>query len=203
MKKNIIFDFGNVLGQCYSDELTKPYVDTDEERIAIRDVVFDRLYWDKLDRGDITDEEVIAGVCSRLPAKWHDKAINVYQNWVNTMTPVPLMTSLVKELKTKGHKLYLLSNISIGFAETYHTVPWIRNLFDLFDGLVLSGTIHMAKPDVEIFQYVLDKFSLKAEDCVFIDDNRHNIEGSEQAGISAYFFDQDVAKLRAFLELDN
>ncbi len=202
MKKNIIFDFGNVLGRGYSDELTKPYVDTDEERIQIRDVVFDRLYWDKLDRGAITDEEVIAGVCSRLPKEWHEKAINVYQNWVNTMTPVPLMTSLVKELKAKGHKLYLLSNISIGFAETYHTVPWIQNLFHLFDGLVLSGTVNMAKPDLESYQYVLNKFSLKAEDCLFIDDNHDNVEGAEKAGIQAYFFDQDVAKLRIFLELE-
>lgn len=201
MKKNIIFDFGNVLGRCYADWLTAPYVDTDEERIQVRDVVFDRLYWDRLDRGTITDEEVITGICSRLPEKLHRKATTVYQNWINSMTPVPLMTSLVHELKEKGHKLYLLSNISIGFSETYHTIPWIRTLFEQFDGLVLSGTIHMAKPDLEIYQYILNKFSLKAEDCVFIDDNHDNVAGAEKAGIEAYFFDQDVEKLREFLEL--
>ncbi|MBQ7951188.1 MAG: HAD family phosphatase [Clostridia bacterium] len=201
MKKNIIFDFGNVLGECYSDRLTAPYVDTDEERIQIRDVIFDRLYWDRLDRGAITDEEVLEGAFSRLPKQMHRKAENVYRNWVNTMTPVPLMTSLVHELKQKGHKLYLLSNISIGFAQTYHTVPWIRSLFEQFDGLVLSGTIHMAKPDLEIYEYILKKFSLKAEDCVFIDDNKKNIEGCEKVGIKGYLFDQDVEKLRKFLEL--
>ena len=96
---------------------------------------------------------------------------------------------------------YLLSNISIGFSQTYHTVPWIRSLFEQFDGLVLSGTIHMAKPDLEIYEYILKKFSLKAEDCVFIDDNKNNIEGCEKVGIKGYLFDQDVEKLRKFLEL--
>ena len=201
MKQNIIFDFGNVLGCFSTDCLTAPYVDTEEERIQIRDVVFDRLYWDQLDRGMITDEEVIDGVCSRIPETLHRKAATVYQNWINSMTPVPLMTSLVHELKAKGHKLYLLSNISIGFAEMYHTVPWIRSLFEQFDGLVFSGTVHMAKPDIEIFEYLLNQFQLKAEDCVFIDDNYDNVSGAKQVGIEGYFFDQDVKKLRDFLEL--
>ena len=200
MKKNIIFDFGNVLGECYSDRLTAPYVDTDEERIQIRDVVFDRLYWDRLDRGAITDEEVLEGAFSRLPKELHRKAENVYRNWVNTMTPVPLMTSLVHELKQKGHKLYLLSNISIGFAQTYHTVPWIRSLFEHFDGLVLSGTIKMAKPDREIFEYVLNQFHLKAEECLFIDDIHKNLDGAKLAGINGYHFDGDVSKLRNYIE---
>ena len=59
----------------------------------------------------------------------------------------------------------------------------------------------MAKPDIEIFEYLLNQFQLKAEDCVFIDDNYDNVSGAKQVGIEGYFFDQDVKKLRDFLEL--
>ena len=146
MTRNIIFDFGNVLGRFDIDLLTAPYVDSEEEIAPIRDVVFDRIYWDNLDRGAITDEYVKEDICKRLPAHLHCQAITVYENWVNTMSPIPKMTALVQDLKAKGHKLYLLSNISIGFANTYHSVPWIQKLFSYFDGLVLSATTGMAKP---------------------------------------------------------
>ena len=199
MKQNIIFDFGNVLGCFSTDCLTAPYVDTEEERIQIRDVVFDRLYWDPLDRGAITDEEVVAGICSRLPGRLHREACAVYENWVNTMTPVPGMHDLILELKQQGYKLYVLSNISLGFAKSYHTIPWIRHLFELFDGLCLSATVGMAKPDGEIFQYVLDTFGLKAEDSLFIDDCQPNIDGAKSIGIEGYLFDGDVEKLKDFL----
>ena len=199
--KNIIFDFGNVLGRFDIDLLTAPYVDSNEEIAPIRDVVFDRIYWDNLDRGAITDEYVKEDICKRLPESLHRKAVTVYENWVNTMSPMPYMTDLVRELKEQGHKLYLLSNISLGFANTYHTVPWMRELFSHFDGLVLSATTKMAKPDREIFEYVLEKYDLEAQDCLFVDDNRDNVAGAEKAGITPYFFDGDVAKLRQYLEL--
>lgn len=199
--KNIIFDFGNVLGRCYVDWLTGTYVDNVEDKNLIRDVVFDRLYWDRLDRGTITDEEVIAGICSRLPENLHRDACTVYENWINSMPPVPGMTHVVYDLKKKGHKLYLLSNISIGFAESYHNVPWIRSLFSEFDGLVFSGPIGIAKPDQKIYEYVLHKFNLTAEDCIFIDDNKENVEGAEKVGIHGYFFDGDIEKLRKHLEI--
>ena len=200
MNKNIIFDFGNVLGKFDIDCLTEPYVDTKEELEEIRDVVFDRYYWDRLDRDEITDREVIEDFCRKLPKELHKKAINVYENWVNTMTPVPYMTTLVHDLKAKCYKLYLLSNISLGFANTYHTVPWIRNLFSLFDGLVLSATVGMSKPDREIFQYILDKYSIQAEETLFIDDNQGNLDSAAKLGIHTYLFDWDVSKLRNFLE---
>ncbi len=58
MIKNYIFDFGNVLAEFYPDKLTAPHISDEETNKIVREVVFDRLYWDKLDMGTITDEEV-------------------------------------------------------------------------------------------------------------------------------------------------
>ena len=200
MIKNIIFDFGNVLARFYADELTAPCVSDENARKIISEVVFDRLYWDRLDNGTITDEEVKEGICSRLPESYHKEACDVYDSWVKNLIPVPGMEKLVEDLSKTDKKLYLLSNISIYFANTYSQVPWIKNLFSHFDGLVLSGPIGKIKPDAEIFLHLLNEYGLNADECIFIDDTQKNIDGAAEAGIKGYTFDGDADKLREFLK---
>ena len=196
MVKNYIFDFGNVLALFAPDELTEPYVKDPVLRRQVSQVVFDRLYWDRLDAGTITDEEVKAGIRSRLPEELAEQGCRAYDGWVELRKPIPGMQKLVRDIHDMGGKLYLLSNISIGFSENYHKSHWIRELFSLFDGLVFSGPIHMTKPSREIFQYLLDTYSLQPETCVFIDDSPKNIAGGEAAGIQGILFDGNAENLR-------
>ncbi|MBQ7901238.1 MAG: HAD family phosphatase [Clostridia bacterium] len=201
MIKNYIFDFGNVLAEFYPERLTAPYVEDAEAQKIISEVVFDRLYWDKLDSGDISDQQVKNGICSRLPKELGELACTVYDNWVNTMTPVEGMQQLISDIRKTDKKLYLLSNISTGFADSYSDVPWIKELLGCFDGLVLSGTIGMAKPNREIFEHLLNTFDLKAEACLFIDDSAKNLDGAKSVGIQGYLFDGDSEKLRRYLDI--
>lgn len=196
MIKNYIFDFGNVLARFSPDELTAVYFKDKNERKIIRDIAFDRLYWDRLDDGTITDREVKNGICSRLPKEYHSKACTVYDRWVENLTPVDGMADLISDIKAKGGRLYLLSNISIGFAESYQNIIWIRELFKLFDGLVFSGPLGLVKPNKKIFEYLLKTYSLNPQECIFIDDSQKNISGGEAAGIKGCLFDGDVLKLR-------
>lgn len=199
MIKNYIFDFGNVLSQFYPDKLTAPFVSDEKMLKIISDVVFDRLYWDRLDDGSITDEEIKADIKNRLPDELGEVGCKVYDNWISSMTPVPNMKELVIDIKNSGKKLYLLSNISTGFAKGYKDVPWLKELLDCFDGLVFSGEIKLIKPNREVFEYLLEKFSLKADECLFIDDSEKNVIGAKTAGIDGYLFDGDAEKLRKYL----
>lgn len=200
MIQNYIFDFGNVLANFYEEMLTEPYVADVTLRKTISEVVFDRLYWDKLDDGTISDQEVRDEIRRRLPDENGELGCLVYDSWVKTLTPVTGMSELVGELKEKGKKLYLLSNISIGFAETYQEVPWLKELLGQFDGLVFSGVIGMVKPNRDIFEYLLHTYSLKAEECIFIDDRKENLQGAEKVRIGGYLFDGDAEKLRKYLD---
>lgn len=201
MIKNYIFDFGNVLAEFYPDRLTAPFVEDSEIRKMVSDVVFDRLYWDKLDDGSISDDSVRAGIRSRLVGDLGEIGCRVYDNWIKTLTPVPGMEKLVEDIAKTDKKLYLLSNISTGFADGYSEVPWIKDLFSRFDGLVFSGVVELVKPNADIFEYLLKEFDLKAEECMFIDDNAANIKGAESVGIKGYLFDGDAGKLRKYLGL--
>ncbi len=199
MIKNYIFDFGNVLAEFYPDRLTAPFVKDEKMKKIISDIVFDRIYWDKLDSGSITDDEVRAEIRSRVPESLGDLACRVFDSWISTITPVENMQQLIYDIHKTEKKLYLLSNISIGFANSYSKVKWIKELFDCFDGLVLSGTVGMVKPDGDIFEHLLKKFNLKADECLFIDDNEKNIQGAKSVGIEGYLFDGDAMKLRKYL----
>ena len=199
MIRNIIFDFGNVLGWTLADDTTKTYVADSSVRQQIRNVVFDPADWDRLNRGTMTDEEMFQRICSRLPEHLHQDAITVYDNWTNTSRPVPGMAHLVSELKEKGYRLYLLSNATLTFSERYRLVPWMSALLEQFDGLVFSAVVGMAKPDREIYEYVLNTYSLNADECLFVDDYQENIAGAEKLGIQGYRFDGDSEKLKKYI----
>ncbi|MBE6606065.1 MAG: HAD family phosphatase [Ruminococcaceae bacterium] len=199
MIKNYIFDFGNVLAEFEPEKLTAPFVSDEKTRGYLSEIIFDRIYWDRLDDGTITDGEIKAGISSRVPAELVDTACKVYDNWVNSLTPVKGMAELVSDLRKGNNKLFLLSNISVGFADTYNNVDWIRELLKGFDGLVLSGPIGITKPSADIFNHLLEKYGLNADECLFIDDSLKNIEGAKACGIHGYLFDGDAYKLRAFV----
>ena len=46
----------------------------------------------------------------------------------------------------------------------------------------------MLKPSEEIYKYLLNKYKLKAEECLFIDDIEKNIEGAKKVGMKAEIF---------------
>lgn len=201
MIKNYIFDFGNVLARFYPEEFTAHFIKEPEPAQQVCDIVFDRLYWDRLDAGTITDQEVKEGIKGRLPKNLYDTACKIYDSWVELLSPVDGMKKLVADIKKNGGKLYLLSNISIGFAESYHKNNWVSSLFSLFDGLVFSGPIGITKPEREIFCHLLNTYSLKAEECIFIDDSKINISGCEKVGIRGYLFNGDAKALRKELNI--
>lgn len=199
MIKNYIFDFGNVFAEFIPEKLCAPYVEEGEGKKRIVDAVFSREYWDKLDSGEYDDNEAKAEIKKRLSEDEGELALRIFDAWIGNMAPIDGMRELLSEIKKTDKKLYLLSNISKDFAKTYHNYPWISELFEKFDGLVFSGTIGMIKPSPEIFGYVLDKFGLKAEESLFIDDSLQNIKGAESIGIKGYLFDGDADKLRIYL----
>jgi putative hydrolase of the HAD superfamily len=86
------------------------------------------------------------------------------------------MTALVRRAKERGIRTGLLSN-SWGNSYPPH-------LFDgMFDTVVISGDVGMRKPEERIFRYTLERMELPAQECVFVDDLRHNIDAAASFGL--------------------
>ena len=196
MIKNIFFDFGQVLINFIPYDMTKVYVQDEQDIKLVEEVVFDRIYWDKLDEGLITDEQVINDVYRRLPERLHEKAHKVYYNWIYNIPEIEGMDAIVSELKNKGINICLLSNISWLFIKNYKESHILRH----FDRFVFSAEVGLVKPHKDIFEYALTKQGFKASETLFIDDREDNILGAKSVGINGYVFDGDVTKLKEYLE---
>lgn len=109
--------------------------------------------------------------------------------------PIHGSVDLLMELKSRGFPLYSITNMSTeGFAETRAQYPFLR----LFDGVVVSGSIGLMKPDPKIFQHLLTQFNLDPKETLFIDDKSSNVQGALDAGLYAERFDNPRQLEKAF-----
>ncbi|MBR2615870.1 MAG: HAD family phosphatase [Clostridia bacterium] len=199
MIRNLIFDCGQVLIRYVPEEIVRAFVKDEKAVRRISQVLFDRLYWDRLDDGTVSDEEVKASVSARLPAELCEGAMAAYDGWFCACPVISGMPELLRAAKERGYRLYLLSNISCGFAEGYSTVPALNALLSHFDGLVFSGPLHCVKPNPEIYRHLLQTYDLVPRESLFIDDSQKNLDGAAAFGIKTYLFDGNVSALRSFL----
>lgn len=191
--KNIIFDFGGVLLDWNPHYLLDPYFGNVEKATWFIENVCTREWNGELDRGKPFD----VGVAERIALfpEW-EKEIRLYQTgWIKMIgDEIPGMYELECELKARGFGLYGLTNWS---AETFAQVRGKR-IFTILDGMVVSAEEHLLKPEPEIYRCLLDRYSLKAEECLFVDDVLSNVLGARAVGIRAEQFTSAEA-LRALL----
>ena len=68
----------------------------------------------------------------------------------------------------------------------------------MFDGVVVSADYKLLKPEKEIYLTLYEKFSLRPEECYFIDDVQKNIDGAAATGMDGHcYYHGDVEILRA------
>ncbi len=198
MIKNIIFDCGRVLVQYDERYIASFFTETDnaEDIETLATVAMARKYWNAFDEGVLTEDVYLEEVKKELPEHLHGAVEKLCAGWTSHMPPVPGMEKLVRELHESGKKLYLLSNFNKRLRGELHIVP----AYDAFDDFVISGEVKMVKPNREIYEYLLNTYNLDSAECIFVDDNKGNIEAGERAGIKGYLFDGDAEKLRAYFK---
>ena len=93
--------------------------------------------------------------------------------------------ALLKSLAQRQVPLYCLSNMA---ASTFAYLREQHAFWDAFRGIVISGEIKMAKPEREIFEYLLRRYALSAAETVFVDDHAPNIEAAKELGLHTVWF---------------
>jgi len=181
---NLIFDFGGVLIDWNPHYLYDSYFgDRAKTDWFLANIC--TMEWN----GQVDAGKPMAEATAELVAKFPEwkKEIEMYfGRWIEMIgEAIPGMYELLLELKARGHRLFGLSNWS---AETFVQIKEDFPALKLLEGMVVSGYVKCLKPSPEIYQLLLDRYSLKASDCVFIDDNAANVAGAEAVGIRGIRF---------------
>lgn len=188
--KNIVFDFGNVIGKFDGHYIMEHFC-SDESDIQFLSSVIYRS-WPELDKGTIDYDEYAASVLAEIPDRLQEAARSFFREWPRYVELFPETERFIRELKEKGASVYLLSNAPTYFAEWTADYPVLR----LFDGIVFSAPIKMAKPAPEIYQYLFRTYDLRPEDCFFIDDLEANISAGKSLGMDGVVFSGNIDEVK-------
>lgn len=195
MIRNIVLDMGNVLLQYNPQVPLDLYCGTEEEKRTIRKELFEGPEWVQGDLGNITYEGKFESISRRVPEHMHVALKRCIYEWDVCMKRVPGALEFCEYAKSRGLRLYVLSNASTDF---YSYFPNFAP-FDYFDGIVVSADVHVIKPDARIYAHLLQTYGLIPEECLFIDDLEKNVEGARQAGMSGAVFRGDFEEIKAML----
>lgn len=181
MIKNLIFDAGGVLIGYRWEEMFEEKGISLEIAGRIGEGIFEDEGWGRFDAGLISLDEIVDNFCEK------NKDIENETRWfienaIEMRVPRPRLYKKLGELKKKGYKLYVLSNYSKQLFDLHMNDIGVR---ELMDGEVISYQIHKLKPEKEIYDEVINRYSLKKEECVFFDDRLENVNASIENGIKA------------------
>jgi HAD superfamily hydrolase (TIGR01509 family) len=195
MIKNIIFDYGKVLINWNPYFQFEPFFADEQKCKYFLEEILTSEWYDEGDIG-VPMEELIEKWSARHPE--FAEAFRFYVDGFEDSISgeVPGMYELISGLKKRGYRTLGLSNWS---WELFQRILPKYRIFSLMEGMVISGKVHMLKPNPEIYEYFLERYSLKAEECVFIDDRPENIVGAALVGIKGIVF-KDAEQLSAELE---
>lgn len=181
----VIFDVGNVLYDWNIRLLFEQLVaDPDELDVLLRDVV--TMEWHGQHDAGRPFAETSAELIALYPR--FATAIAAYGPRFNDTVPgmLPGMAAVVEALDARRVPLYAITNFSAEFWEPFHDRE--AAIFDRFRDIVVSGREKLIKPDPAIYRLALERFGLRPDEAIFIDDRADNIEAAERLGIYGHHF---------------
>ena len=184
MIKNIVFDLGRVLVDFVPDGYLRSLGFGNATVQALQEKVFGP-YWRFYDRGDFAS---ITDLREFLVEKYPEYAVEIHRtlrtDWVRMHTLKPDSAAYLHELKKRGYRIFILSNLA---KESYEFVSGY-DFFTEVDGGVFSYQERVIKPDEKIYHILLDRYALLPEETLFFDDNAENIAAAQRIGIHGILF---------------
>lgn len=120
-----------------------------------------------------------------------------YGRWTEMLGgPIFETVNILKQIhQQQQHRLYALTNWS---HETFPVALERYDFLQLFEGILVSGTEKLKKPDPAIYQLLLKRYQIEPHSALFIDDNKGNVAAAKAEGIQAIHF-QSPTQLKNYL----
>jgi putative hydrolase of the HAD superfamily len=181
---SVIFDLGGVVLRWNPDDILQNYFADEISRSLVKREVFQHPDWLEMDRGVLSEDEAILRFHRRTGCSVTDLS-GLMQAVKDSLQPIPGTLHILEELSQRGVPLYCLSNMPATTADYLRTR---QHFWKMFRGVVISGEIHLLKPDRAIFEHIAARFGLRPASTIFIDDHLPNIEGARTLGFRTHQF---------------
>lgn len=133
------------------------------------------------------------GVAERIAAfpQYADLITAFDQRWIETVRDrIPGTRALLSGLIERKVPVYSITNFS---REKFPLAQARFPELTQFAGVIVSAHEHLIKPDPKIYRLLLDRYNLRAEQCLFIDDIAKNVDGARAVGMHAVQFTSAAA----------
>lgn len=183
MIKTIAFDMNGVIiiskRRRIQGELSKEFNIKKENWIELINPIIDLS-----SKGKITKKETLIRIRKTLkedPKKlkkalktFYKRSFNINKNMLN----------LSKELKRKGYRIIIISNLGHLAKEVLVENKNMKH----FNKKIISCDIGSSKPNKKIFQVALKKSSTNHDEMIFIDNSQDNVKTAKKLGIKSILF---------------
>lgn len=185
MFKNIIFDFGGVMVDFSPREFLVDHFFNESIENALYEITFGSDEWLLMDAGKLSRTDAYTIMRQKAAKIGRTYELNiVLEDWVDMLRTKEDTVRVAKRLQKAGFNLYYLSNMSQDVFQSIQS----RKFFSMFQGGIVSYEVQLLKPDVRIYEALLQKYGLDARDCLFIDDSEENAAAAVHANISGIHF---------------
>lgn len=184
MIRNVVFDIGNVLAGFIWQDFFRSFGFSEEVYERLADATVRSGLWNELDRGKLSDEELLEGFVRNDPSI--EKEIRkVFQNTKGIILRYEYAVPWIRELKERGYGVYIISNFS---RKAHRECMEALDFLEEVDGGILSYQEQLIKPDPEIYRLLCSRYELDAKESVFIDDLERNVAAAIKEGMEGIVF---------------
>jgi putative hydrolase of the HAD superfamily len=184
MIRHIIFDIGNVLAAFQWEKKFRPFCSSPEEFERLAGATVHSEMWKELDKGVLSERTLMEGFVRNDP-ELESLIRSVLSSYSGMIGLYDYTIFWIKELREKGYSVYYLSNMpEIAMRDCVEELKFLEET----DGGILSYREQMVKPEPAIYRLLLERYGLKAEECVFLDDSEKNIKAACNVGIHGILF---------------
>jgi putative hydrolase of the HAD superfamily len=156
-----------------------------------RSSVFETLYrcpaWHDIERGIGDVEAWREGAHRALETRAGRALPRLHDEWRTAQTAIAPNIELARALKG-DYRLSILSNADVSLRGRLERDIGIDHLFD---DIVCSAEVGMAKPEPAVFHLACERLGLPPAECVFVDDYEANVTAAREIGMPAVLFRLD------------
>ncbi len=200
---SIIFDFGGVILNL-DEQLTytamMQLLNCNE--LQLKNYFAHNNMFQNYECGLISTDEFVQYIQSLVP--YNISLQEIANAWNAMLLDFPVVhVNLLLKLKTK-YRTFLLSNTNdlheVAFTHNMKNQNIQYSIHDLFERVYYSHTLHLNKPNIEIYETVIKQQNLNPAQTLFLDDKIENLEGAQKAGLQTLLIDGNNTILKLFSE---